>query len=113
MRRKVDQEGYLIIDHRASPGISKEQAKALWKAGHPVIAVPEGTFLEMPTLTCGHCGTARRKNRFRIRERGHCRKCDHYICDWCQIKYRMTDECLTKTKRLDLVGQAIKRLGII
>lgn len=73
-------EGVLLIDHRASPGIPADIARRL---GYDPKTVAEGALLETATLSCKHCGGAWMKNRFRIRPREYCRKCDHYLCDGC------------------------------
>lgn len=73
--------GYLMIDHRASPGI--DAATAL-KIGLDPRMVAEGTLFEAATLTCSHCKCAVMKNPLRQRERNTCSKCGyHYICDFC------------------------------
>lgn len=66
MKSKRSHEGYLLIDHRSSPGTAK---------------VAEGTAFESATITCCHCGSIYVLNPQRTRERGHCRKCDQYVCD--------------------------------
>jgi hypothetical protein len=75
MLSKRSREGYLLIDHSASPGLPA------------AIANPrlfgEGRRFEAPTLTCSHCKTVVIVNPERTRERGYCRKCDHYVCDAC------------------------------
>lgn len=74
-------EGYLMIDHRASPGIPEDIAVQL---GMDPKLVAGGKLLEVGTLTCAHCKGVLRKNPFRIRERFFCAKCGgHYICDGC------------------------------
>lgn len=82
MRSKRSQEGYLLIDHRASPGTT---------------LVPEGAAYESATITCSHCQTVVVLNPLRTRERGYCRRCDHYVCDnpACNV------ECTPYTKILD------------
>lgn len=64
MKSKRSHEGYLLIDNRC--------------AG-------EG-YKELPTLTCSHCSVIMVVNPLRTRERGYCRKCDHYICDACNAE---------------------------
>jgi len=82
---KRKREGVLIVDHTFSPGISEAEAAKMRSYGHAnILAVPEGTQLEIGTLTCAHCGTVVIKNPKRIRERGRCSKCDHFICDPCE-----------------------------
>lgn len=68
MRTLARQEGYLLIDNRMSPGTAQ---------------VPEGKILEAATATCSHCQRIVILNPDRTRERGYCRKCDHYVCDTC------------------------------
>lgn len=52
-------EGYLLIDNRASGG----------------------GMVESATVTCSHCHVVVVLNPLRTRARGHCRKCDKYVCD--------------------------------
>jgi hypothetical protein len=73
-------EGWLLIDHTASPGIPAEIARRI---GLDPKLVGEGKRLEAATLSCKHCGGAWVKNPRRTRPREYCRKCDHYICDGC------------------------------
>ena len=74
-------EGYLMIDHRASPGISEAMAR---QTGLPSRGVREGGFLEIKTKSCRHCGTVSVLNPERTRERHSCLKCgNEYICDVC------------------------------
>ncbi len=80
--------GYVLIDHRASPGFTEEQAKELHL---PYQQVKEGKMFETASLTCAHCKSAVIKNPLRTRERAHCFKCNHYICDICEYKSRQPD----------------------
>lgn len=66
LQSKRNLEGYLLIDHRASPGTPQ---------------VPEGRILEAPTITCSHCNAVVILNPMRTRPRNYCAKCDHYVCD--------------------------------
>ena len=59
MKTKRSHEGYLLNDNRASGG----------------------GVSELPTITCCHCQRIVVLNPLRTRERGYCRKCDHYVCD--------------------------------
>jgi hypothetical protein len=81
MKTKKSQEGYLMVDHRASPGLPEEVAIA---SGYDPKLAGEGKLFESATLTCAHCKVSVVKNLFRIRARSDCPKCDyHYICDGC------------------------------
>ncbi len=73
----MNNEGYVVIDHRASPGLSLELAQKL--------GMPAGsTFYEAATLHCHHCGGHVRLNPDRVRARTTCAKCGNgYICDGC------------------------------
>lgn len=78
MSSKKKQEGYLLIDNRFGPGVDAEFIK---KTGKDAPVVGEGMTYESATVTCAHCQTVVILNPLRTRERGYCRKCDHYICD--------------------------------
>lgn len=71
-------EGYLLIDHRGSPGLPKDFMRNL---GLNAPSVGEGGMFEAPTLTCCHCGSVSIMNPDRRRPRHHCTKCDAYVCD--------------------------------
>jgi len=75
-------EGYLFVDHRASPGLPPEMAR---KMGFDPAQVAEGKVFEAATLRCCHCPSVFIKNPGRTRERGHCYKCNDFICDACEI----------------------------
>jgi len=100
---KYRKEGHLLIDHRASPGLTPGQ---LFAAGQdPTLAVPEGKVLEAATQTCAHCNTPVIMNPNRIRPRSHCRKCDRYICDSPACHY----ECVPFEKKVDhVIEQAFR-----
>lgn len=60
----------MIIDQRAS--------------GDPIPGIPNaGSFVELKTISCKHCGGVWRENPMRIRPREYCRTCNLYICDGC------------------------------
>ena len=81
---KISQEGYLMIDHRASPGLPEDLAR--WLGLDPKQS-GEGKLLESATLTCSHCKVVVVKNPLRTRERANCAKCgNHYICDLCHAE---------------------------
>ena len=73
-------DGELFVDHRASPGLTEEQAVAL---GYHPEQVREGSQFRCATLGCLHCGSAVVLNPKRTRERAWCSTCDAYICDGC------------------------------
>ena len=98
MRRIQDLEGYLLIDHRNSPGLPSE---LLAKMKMP----PEsgrGVF-EGPTYTCGHCQAMVLINSLRTRERHVCRGCMHVICDVCADEKARTLQCKPFNQRADEV----------
>jgi hypothetical protein len=79
-------EGYLLIDHQASPGLPEDVARY---SGLDPKFCGEGKRFEAATLTCSHCKVAVVKNPLRTRERENCPKCgNHYICDFCAAKMR-------------------------
>src|SRR5215471_3079536 len=85
----MKQMGYLMIDHRFSPGLSEDVAR---QAGYDPNLVGEGKFMEVDTMTCSHCKCAVVPNPFRVRPRENCPKCgNHYICDMCALATRDPD----------------------
>lgn len=91
-------EGYLLIDHRASPGVSAEFVRASGKAA-PFAG--EGQMLEAPTITCSHCHQVLIVNPDRQRARGYCGKCDHYVCDRCEGLRVQTGVCRSMAQIFD------------
>lgn len=74
MNSQRSREGYLLVDHRAGPGLGRP--------GETPLA--HGTLFEAPTYTCSHCQRVVVVNPNRTRERGYCRKCDRLVCDACE-----------------------------
>lgn len=77
-RSKRQGEGYLLIDHRNSPGVPAEMAHA---TGLPVSLSGPGGVFESATKMCAHCNAIVVLNPDRKRPRGYCAKCDAYVCD--------------------------------
>lgn len=104
-------EGYLFVDHRASPGLPEDIAR---QAGFDPRLCREGRVFEAKTLTCSHCQTPVMLNPERERARGHCPKCDHYICDLCTAKMREPDYVHMPFKKLvDLVKDVEAKGGVM
>lgn len=92
-------EGYLLIDHRQSPGVPTGPDPAL---------VGAGRLFESATVTCSHCQAVIILNPDRLRPRHYCQKCDHYVCD----KAACVASCDPIKKKFDrLYEQAVKRLS--
>ncbi len=98
MPTKPRREGYLLIDHSNSPGVTPELILA---SGRPAPIVGAGEIYESPTITCCHCGIGVILNPNRTRPRGYCRNCDHYVCDSpvCNA------ECKPFIKTLDILQE--------
>jgi hypothetical protein len=96
MFSKRELEGYLMIDHRESPGITEEQA-----AQTGAVPVGKGMFFEAPTTRCNHCPRQIILNPLRTRERVWCSKCDRYLCDECALAYRINFICNPVSKQID------------
>ena|SRR5437899_3104257 len=88
MKSKQIHEGYLMVDHRASPGLNPEAALSL---GYHPSQVQEGQLFEAKTNHCSHCGTVVIMNPMRTRERTICYACNKYVCDNCGISMKMPD----------------------
>lgn len=100
--------GYLQIDHTDSPGLTP--ADVAHVPGAPV--VPGGAVLERDILTCSHCQRGIVLQPLRVRDRGYCNKCDHYICDGCETIRVKVGECVPMAKVLDVTqNTASKFIG--
>lgn len=98
MPTKPRREGYLLIDHRNSPGVDPELIRASGKAA-PIVG--PGQIFESPTITCCHCGVGVILNPNRTRPRGYCRSCDQYVCD----SPVCSAECKPFIKTLDIMQE--------
>jgi hypothetical protein len=104
MSSKRRHEGYLMIDHRNSPGVPDAIAAA---AGMPLGA---GRGLhECAIVTCSHCGSGVMKNPDRRRAREWCKSCDHYICDRCAAVMAQTKICKTFNQLAEEVQEMATR----
>lgn len=82
-------EGYLFVDHHASPGLSEEEAR---RAGYDPLLCKEGKIFEAATKQCKHCGGVVVMSPTRQRPRNYCMKCSGgYICDGCAWRAAQPD----------------------
>lgn len=111
---KQNQHGTVTLDHRNSPGITAADVERLRLLGHNVPLAPEGSYLEFKTKACGRCGTVVFLNPDRVRERGHCYRCDKYLCDPCEATQECRNgTCLPIQARADIVVGSDKPLPLI
>lgn len=90
MFSKRELEGYLEIDHRDSPGFTEAEARA----GRFGKTMPVGSkLIQRSTITCSHCERIVILNPDRTRSRAYCPKCDHYLCDECEVTRVVTGVC--------------------
>jgi hypothetical protein len=118
MKSKRAHEGYLLLDHRDSPGLPMDfVAEVNSRSSAPPLPAGAGRGLfEAPTITCSHCQKGVVINPLRNRERAYCAKCDHYICDDpCGLDYKISGGVCRSYKALTerLYEQAIKGGGLI
>ncbi len=97
--------GYLEIDHTNSPGLTFADVAHVPGA----FAVGEGQRLERDVVTCSHCQRGVLLEPLRVRSRGYCPKCDHYVCDSCEAIRERTGECVPMLKVLDIVQEHAAR----
>ena len=100
-------EGYLIIDHRASPGLPADIYQRMGIKVPPGMKVGEGQLTEIATMTCCHCNAIVILNPQRTRDRSYCRSCDGYICD----KPECHVECVPFEKRVEQRGFNLPLIG--
>ena len=104
MFSKRSLEGELLIDHRASPGLTAKDV-----AGLDVPVVGAGQVFESATNTCNHCSALIVLNPLRTRDRQWCSYCDKYICDGCAAELKRTLRCNSVSSRLDELFEQIVR----
>lgn len=107
MISKRSQEGYFLLDHRNSPGLSESQVFAA--------SLPPGAgrgYFEAPVITCSHCQRGVVLNPLRNRDRSYCAKCDHYICDECGAVLKAGGVCKPYKQIIDeIYEQGVKANG--
>lgn len=84
-------EGYLLIDHRFSPGVPDE---VMVKSGLPIGSGRKDKVFEAATYTCADCQAIVVIEPKRTRARGYCPKCNHQLCDRCEnVRVLSGGEC--------------------
>ena len=81
MSLRINGLGYIMIDHRNSPGIPPELQHAWAKAGKIAPDAPKNKLVEGDTCVCCHCGRVVILNPYRTRPRNSVVTCNHYVCD--------------------------------
>lgn len=104
-----DGAGYLIIDHRDSPGISDEDAARMPGA----LATPKGTVTERDVKQCAHCQGAVLLNPGRVRARAVCPKCYAFICDGCEAIRVSSGVCVPFAQVVDVVAEAAVKGAVV
>lgn len=94
--------GYLTIDHRESPGLTPADVAHVPGA----VAVGAGQQFEADIQQCTHCQRGVLLNVDRVRPRGYCARCDHFICDSCEAIQARTVDHVPFAKVIDRVDTA-------
>lgn len=102
-------EGYLLIDHRNSPGVPEADAV---KCGLDPVQLRAGKLLEQATLRCEHCAGVYLKNPERTKQRAYCMSCDGYICDSCDGKRHAPDYIHAGFEKLADTWETASQRGI-
>ena len=109
MKHSLSQgSGYLTIDHRNSPGLSPEDIAHVPGA----VLVGAGKHFETDIQMCTHCQRGVLLRPDRVRARGYCPKCDHYICDLCAGVFAVDRVCMPVVKQFDILQNYIEREGL-
>lgn len=100
MFSRRETEGYVLIDHRESPGLT--EAERIEAKLSPLMSIGKGQLFEAPTFNCSHCSRLVIMNPLRDRARNVCFKCNKYICDDpCMVRYVLSGgECHCLDKRI-------------
>lgn len=107
MRTKRSSEGYLLIDHRNSPGITQEFVA---RNGIDGPAVAAGVTYESAILTCHGCQGDIIINPNRSRDRAWCMSHDAYLCDNCDARRAAAGgECVPLRQKLEQLWNALMK----
>jgi hypothetical protein len=88
-RTRRKDEGWLMIDHRESPGVTDNEMIGF----NPDFWPGAGKGLtECPICICGHCQRTMIIKPDRTREFPYCRSCDDDICEACAWTMQTTGE---------------------
>ena len=107
-----DGSGYLIIDHRDSPGINPDDIPE--KLRSSTIAVGSGRVFEADVQHCTHCQRAVILfvvDPSKLKDLGYCRYCHHYICNSCKKMLALTGKCVPFRQTLETASATEK--GIV
>jgi hypothetical protein len=104
MSSKLNKVGWLLIDHRDSPGLPDEMVH---RAGMPSGA-GRGVF-QADTFTCVHCCRVVLMNPLRTRDRAWCAKCDRYICDACGAAMAASGVCKPFAQVVEEIQEAASK----
>lgn len=103
-------EGWVMFDHRDSPGVSDNEL--IWFNPDMPPGSGKGLF-EAPVITCSHCQRQMIVNPKRDRVRPYCRSCDHDMCDDCAMAFKVSGVHRSfKQVMDDVVNRAAKGLSI-
>ncbi len=80
------QQGWMQVDN-GGPCLTEAQARAL----NLPLDYARRSVVEVDLMHCRHCGGAVIKNPDRVRARGHCVKCDWFVCDPCAFAMSCPD----------------------
>lgn len=104
-------EGFLLIDHSASPGLTPADFEkvgitehSLHKLGLSMVEFGEGKRLERASKRCCHCGNIVYLHPERIKPRNFCRTCPpghDYVCDRAECHY----DCKPYRKKLEKIAE--------
>ena len=103
---KRSHEGWLLIDHTASPGTGGLYAQAIRK-DKDIPIVPEGKRLEVSIITCAHCQRGVILNPQRSHDREWCWGCNHYLCDGCGLIRKIDGMCRSMKALMDKLQEQI------
>jgi hypothetical protein len=96
--------GYLVVDHRDSPGLTAADVAHIPGA----VAVGAGQVYECDMAQCGHCAREVRLNPGRVRHREVCPYCFHYVCDSCHAMRVKTGQCIPHVALVDAAQNVLE-----
>lgn len=101
--------GYLEIDHRNSPGLTRADVAHMPDA----LAVGAGERYETDLYICAHCQRQvyLQATHGRMSNRGYCGKCHANICNSCKAMLTATNECVPFKQLLEAAHNVLDKFA--
>ena len=102
MTSKRDHAGWLMLDHRDSPGFSEAEMRK----ANPRLKPTAGKGLyETNVVHCRHCQKGLIVHPLLMADLPYCHLCDAYICESCKVTMAASGQHMPFDKLADLIQE--------